>query len=261
MIPDPGSGEAAVEIVSRRAPPQQWTNAAAHLLRRHYVHGVASSLGSALTELVPLSLVVALSPLSIIPAVLVLHTPRPKPTGLAFLAGWVAALAALTSLFLAISSLLGGMHDQPPTWASWLRVGVGAALIVFGIFRWVTRHSKPHVMPGSRHLTEAGPAKALALGAILTVVNPKVLFICAAAGLSIGTSGLGGASAGAVILFVALSASTVALPILAYAASGERLDPTLTRVKAWMEKHNAALVAGILVVIGVMVLYKGVHAL
>ena len=42
-----------------------------------------------LTELIPLALVVALSPLSIIPAVLVLHTPRPRPTGLAFLpAGW-----------------------------------------------------------------------------------------------------------------------------------------------------------------------------
>jgi threonine/homoserine/homoserine lactone efflux protein len=220
-------------------------------------------LGSALTELVPLSLVVALSPLSIIPAVLVLHSPRPKPAGLAFLAGWVAALTALTSLFLAVSSLLGGMHDQRPTWASWLRVIVGAALIVFGIFRWVTRHSKPHQMPGARHLTEAGPGKALALGALLTVVNPKVLFVCAAAGLAIGTSGLADASTGAVFVFVfvVLSASTVALPILAYAASGERLDPTLTRVKVWMEKHNAALVAGILVVIGVMVLYKGVHGL
>ena len=43
--------------------------------------------GSVLTELIPLALVVALSPLSIIPAVLSLHTPRPRPTGLAFLAG------------------------------------------------------------------------------------------------------------------------------------------------------------------------------
>ena len=116
-------------------------------------------------------------------------------------------------------------------------------------------------MPGAHHLTEAGPGKALALGAVLTVANPKVLFICAAAGLAIGTSGLGGAATGAVFVFVVLSASTVALTILAYVSSGERLDPTLNRVKTWMEKHNAALVACILVVIGVMVLYKGVHGL
>ena len=51
-------------------------------------------MGSVLTELIPLALVVALSPLSIIPAVMVLHTPRPRPTGLAFLAGWLIGLAA-----------------------------------------------------------------------------------------------------------------------------------------------------------------------
>ncbi|MDF2822981.1 MAG: putative threonine efflux protein [Mycobacterium sp.] len=222
---------------------------------------MANSWGSALAELIPLAMVVALSPLSIIPAVLVLHTPRPKPTGLAFLAGWVVALAALTSLFLAVSGLLGGMGGQPPNWASWLRIVIGAALLVFGVFRWVTRHTKPHQMPGTRQLTTAGPGKALAFGALLTVVNPKVLFICAAAGLAIGTSGLPNGAPAAVAVFVALSASTVALPVLAYAASGERLDPTLASVKAWMEKHNAALVAGILVVIGLMVLYKGIHGL
>jgi hypothetical protein len=84
-----------------------------------------------LTELIPLALVVALSPLSIIPAVLVLHTPRPRPTGLAFLAGWLLGLAALTAIFLEVSNLLGGLGDKPPPWASWLRIVVGALLIVF----------------------------------------------------------------------------------------------------------------------------------
>ena len=58
-----------------------------------------------------------------------------------------------------------------------------------------------------------------------------------------------------------MAASTVALPILAYTLSGERLDPALDRLKAWMEKHNAALVAVILVIIGLLVLYKGIHGL
>lgn len=222
---------------------------------------MATSWGSTLAELVPLSLVVALSPLSIIPAVLVLHTARPRPTGLAFLAGWVVGLTALTALFIGISGLMGGMKSQPPSWASWLRIGIGAALIAFGAFRWVTRHSKPHQMPGTRHLTEATPGKALLIGAILTVANPKVLFICAAAGLAIGTSGIGAGVWVAEAVYVALAASTVALPILAYAVSGSKLDPTLHTVKVWMEKHNGALVAAILVVIGLLVLYKGIHGL
>jgi Sap, sulfolipid-1-addressing protein len=222
---------------------------------------VDSSWGAVLTELIPLALVVALSPLSIIPAVLVLHTARPRPTGLAFLAGWVAGLAGLTALFIGVSGLLGGMNNQPPGWASWLRIGIGAALIVFGVFRWVTRHSKPHQMPGTRHITEAGPAKALVVGAVLTVANPKVLFICAAAGLAIGTAGIGAGIWSATAVYVAIAASTVALPVLAYTVSGESLDPALTKLKAWMEQHNAALVAAILIVIGLLVLYKGIHGL
>src|SRR4026209_2533307 len=71
----------------------------------------ASDLGTidrVLTELIPLALVVALSPLSIIPAVLVLHTPRPRPTGLAFLAGWLVGPAPLGIAFGAVSGLFRG---------------------------------------------------------------------------------------------------------------------------------------------------------
>ena len=50
-----------------------------------------------LATLIPLALVIALSPLTIIPAVLVLQAPRPRPTGLAFLGGWLLGLVALTA--------------------------------------------------------------------------------------------------------------------------------------------------------------------
>jgi hypothetical protein len=53
----------------------------------------------------------------------------------------------------------------------------------------------------------------------------------------------------------------VLLLVVAYAIAGSRLDPTLRRLKDWLETHNAALVAAILVVIGVMVFAKGVHGL
>lgn len=214
-----------------------------------------------LTELIPLALVVALSPLTIIPAVLMLHTPRPRPTGLAFLVGWLIGLAALTAIFVEVSGLLGGL-DKPPSWASMLRIVVGAALIVFGIYRWLVRKRSEHTPKWMSSLTTVSPGRALVTAIVLCVVNPKVLFICAAAGLAIGTEGLGrpGVWLG-VALYVAVAGSTVALPILAYAVSGDRLDQPLTRLKEWMERQHAMLVAVILVVIGILVLYKGIHGL
>lgn len=214
-----------------------------------------------LTELVPLALVIALSPLSVIPAVLVLQTPRPRPTGLAFLAGWLIGLAVLTVLFIEASGLLGGL-DRPPSWASWVRVAVGAALVVFGVYRWFTRHRSAHAPGWMGRLTTLTPPRALVTAVVLTVVNPKVLLICAAAGVAIATEGLGrpGVYLGA-LYFVLFAGSTVALPILAYAASGDRLREPLTRLRDWMERQHAALVAAILVVLGVLLLYKGIHGL
>ena len=214
-----------------------------------------------LTELIPLALVVALSPLSIIPAVLVLHTPRPKPTGLAFLLGWVVGLTVLVAAFIEVSGLMGGL-DEKPRWASWVRVVVGVALLAFGAYRWVTRARSEHSPKWMSSLTGIAPGRAVVTAAVLTVVNPKVLFICAAAGVAIGTEGLGRPGVWlAAAVFVAVAASTVALPILAYAVSGDRMREPLTRLKEWMERRHAALVAGILIVIGVMVLYKGIHGL
>jgi threonine/homoserine/homoserine lactone efflux protein len=223
---------------------------------------LSGNWGSVLIELIPLAMVVALSPLSIIPAVLVLHTPRPRPTGLAFLAGWLVGLTALTSIFLEVSGLVGGLGGKPPSWASWLRIVVGAALIVFGIYKWLTRKKSEHTPKWMQSLSKLTPARALATGFVLTILNPKVLFICAAAGLAIGTTGLGGTRVWlAVIWYVLVAGSTVALPILAYAVSGDRLHEPLVRLKDWMERQHAVLVATILVVIGLLVLYKGIHGL
>jgi threonine/homoserine/homoserine lactone efflux protein len=214
-----------------------------------------------LTELIPLALVVALSPLSIIPAVLVLHTPRPRPTGLAFLAGWLIGLAGLTVIFLEISNLVVDLN-QPPRWASWVRIVVGAALVFFGVYRWLMRKRSSHTPGWIQKLSKLTPARAGATAVALTAVNPKVLFMCAAAGLAIGTAGLGSTRVWLpVVWYVAVAGSTVAVPILAYAVSGDRLAEPLSRLKDWMERQHAVLVAVILVVIGVLVLYKGIHGL
>lgn len=223
---------------------------------------MAGSWGTVLTGLVPLGLVISLSPLTVIPAVLVLQAPRPRPSGLAFLGGWLFGLAALTALSVGASGLLGGLDKAPPRWSSWLRVVLGAALIVFGVVRWLKRNGQAESPAWMRSFASITPARAGITGAVLAVVRPDVALICVPAGLGIGTSGLGVAGDWvAAAFFVAIAASSVAIPILAYAAAGSRLDDTLARLKDWMDRNNAVLLAAVLVVIGAMVLYHGIHAL
>jgi threonine/homoserine/homoserine lactone efflux protein len=223
---------------------------------------VTGSWGSVLATLIPLALVIALSPLSIIPAVLVLQTSRPKPASLAFLGGWLVGLAALTAIFVASSDALGGLRNSPPTWASWLRVVLGLALIAYGIYHWLTRHSHTESPRWMRSFSTLTPTRAGITGLVLVVVRPEVLICCALAGLAIGSGGQDMAANWILAtVFVAVAGSTVAIPVLAYAGAGNRLDDPMARLKDWMERNNAALLAAILVVIGLMVLYNGIHPL
>ncbi|MGA9488968.1 MAG: GAP family protein [Mycobacterium sp.] len=217
---------------------------------------------SLLATLIPLALVIAISPFSVIPAVLVLQTPRPRPTSLAFLGSWVLGLVALTAAFAASSDALGDLRKSPPTWASWLRVVLGSALIVFGIYRWLTRHGHTESPRWMRSFETLTPTHAGIIGLVLVVVRVEVLTMCALAGLDIGSGDVGMAAKWiAAAIFIAVAASTVAIPVLAYAAAGHRLDDPMARLKAWMEKNNAALMAAILVLIGLMVLHNGLKAL
>lgn len=223
---------------------------------------MAGSWVTVSTGLIPLGLVIALSPITVIPAVLVLQAPRPRPSSLAFLGGWVLSLAAVTALSVAASGLLGGLDKSPPRWSSWLRVIMGAALIGYGIFRWFTRKRDTESPAWMRSFSTITPVRAGLTAAALVVLRPDVVLICVPAGLAIGTAGLGFAGDWlAAAFFVTVAASSVALPILAYAAAGSRLDSALARTRAWMDRNNAALLAAILVVIGVMILRHGLHGL
>jgi hypothetical protein len=215
-----------------------------------------------LGQLIPLALVVALSPLTIIPAiVLVLQSDRARSTGLAFLSGWLCGLAATTAVFVQLPRLLDGFNRPAPAWAAWVRIAVGVALVGFAGWRWVTRHRVTKQPASLNRLSRMTPVGAAAIGFGLILVNPKVLVMNAAAGLAIGTAGWGVAGTWlAVAYYTVLAGSTVLIPILAYAIAGQRVDHQLVRLKQWMERQHAALMAGFLAVVGLLLVYTGIRA-
>lgn len=211
--------------------------------------------------LVPLALIIALSPLSVIPGILMLLTPKPRITGLAFLAGWAAGIAGLTYAFLAAYGAAGGFNG-PAAWTAYARVAIGTALLASGVYRWLTRARSAHTPAWMRSLTGIGPGRAAAAAAALAVINPKVFLTCAAAGVTIAAAGMGSAASRAgVAAFTAVAASSVALPVLAYAAAGKKLDGPLTSLKSWLEARHAALTAAVLIAIGLVVISRGIHGL
>ncbi|MBE1551611.1 hypothetical protein GGC64_005671 [Mycobacterium sp. OAS707] len=223
---------------------------------------MSGSWAAMLGQLIPLALVVAMSPLTIVPAiVLVLQSDRARSTGLAFMFGWLIGLAVTTAVFVQLPRLLDGLNRPAPTWAAWVRLAVGVAFIVFGVWRWLTRHLVTKQPAWLNRLGRLTPVGAFAVAVGLILINPKVLVMNGAAGLVIGTAAVGAAGVWvAVVYYTAIAGSSVLLPILAYAIAGDRVDHQLELMKQWMERQHAVLTAGFLVVVGLLLVYTGIRA-
>ena len=216
-------------------------------------------------ELLPLAVGVAISPIPIIAAILMLLSAKAGGVSVGFLVGWVAGIAVATGVFTALAGAGFGGSGEPSAAVSWIKIGLGALLLLLAVRQWRGR-PKPGTdaaLPGWMSAMDSlTPAKATGLGFLLSAVNPKNLLMCIAAGAAIGSGRLsGGEDVIAVAVFTVLAASTVAVPVLAYAVARDRLRGPLDELKEWLQAHNAAVMSVLLLVIGTVLIGKGIGGL
>jgi len=218
-------------------------------------------MGAVIGDVLPLAIGIAISPIPIIAAILMLFSPRATSTSTGFLLGWILGIVVATAVFTALAGTLktGG---EPSAVASWIKIGLGVLLLLVGIRQWRGRggqHDAPKWMAAIDDFTFP---KALGLGFLLSGVNPKNLIIAAGAGLIIGSGGMGGGGdAAAIALFTVIASSTVAIPVLAHLVAAERMTRPLESLKKWLQDNNATVMATMILVIGVVLVGKGVSGL
>ena len=213
--------------------------------------------------IVPLALVVGLSPLPILPILLIVMTPGARPNSLAFLGAWFVTLTAVVVGAL----LLAGVRDPAPPddqGIGWIQVVTGAVFLALALAKWVRRPG-----PGDAKepptwmaaLDSYTPRQSAGLGAALAAGNPKNLVMALAAGAEIAaiTTSTGNALAG-VGVFVLVGSIGVATPVVAHRLLGDRAPEVLGGWKSWLEANSTALAVGVLVVLGVMLLSAGLSA-
>jgi threonine/homoserine/homoserine lactone efflux protein len=231
----------------------------------HQTLGSEPAVNEVIGDLLPLAIGVAISPIPIIAAILMLLSAKAGGTSLGFLLGWVVGIAAVAGVFTALANAGVGGSAEPSATVSWIKIGLGAVLLLVAVRQWRGR-PKPGAdaaLPGwmSAMDTFTFP-KAAGLGFLLSAVNPKNLLMCVAAGAAIGTATLsGGGDVVAVAVFTVIAASTVAIPVLAYAVASKRLRGPLDELKEWLQTHNAAVMTVLLVVIGTVLIGKGIGGL
>lgn len=213
-----------------------------------------------ISELWPLALAIMLSPFPIIPAILLLFTIHPRSTASSFLGGWLGGIVVATTVFVLVGGFVEA-HDSTPTWIAWARVAAGIALIGLGIEQWLSRKKPKPAPKWMQSLQTATPRKAATLGFLLSAANPKILLLAGAAGIAIGAASDSATTKAAIVmLFSAAASLSVALPVVLYLIRGDKVLTPLGKARDWLERNNAAVMAVVIFVIGVVLVSKGVQS-
>ncbi|MGH3023777.1 MAG: GAP family protein [Gaiellaceae bacterium] len=223
-------------------------------------------MGPAIGDILPLAVGVAISPVPIIAIVLMLATPRAKATGTAFALGWLVGLALVCAIVLVLAGDSATEDSgDPATWASVLKLAVGALFVLLGLKQWRGRPQAGEAaeLPKWMQTIDAfGAGKALGLGALLSGLNPKNLGLTLGAALVVAQAGLStGEEIGVLAVFVLLGSATILGPLVLYLVSGAKARETLDGLKTWMGVHNAAIMTVLLLVLGVKLIGDAVAGL
>lgn len=220
-------------------------------------------MGNVVGEVLPYAMAVAISPIPIIAVVLTLLSPKAKAASVGLLAGWVAGIIVTVTLFILISEVLSpDRSDEATPILGTIQIVVGAVFLFMAVRQWRSRPQKGEevALPKwMQAIDKASVTSAAVIGFLLSAVNPVNMIMLVSAGLTIGSSELGGGSLAIVVaVFVAIAASTMVIPVVCYLLAARTLARPLELLRGWLARYNAIIVALLLLVVSVYMIFQGV---
>lgn len=219
-------------------------------------------MGDAIGAVLPLAVGIAISPVPIVAAILLLVSPKARTAGTGFALGWILGILTVVVVFLVFAAVIpsptvGG--TRPVQGALHLVVGIVLIGLSVRQFRSAARTRDRELPAWMRAIDRLGFWDALGLGVLLSAVNPKNLLLGAAAGIALGSSGVRvGEAAVAITVYVLVAASTILLPVIGVLVAGDRAHQPLHALRAWLERENTVIMGFVLLILGVVVLSKGI---
>lgn len=220
-------------------------------------------MGQAIGDSITLAVGVAISPVPIMAVILMLMSRRAGVNSLAFAGGWIAGVAgALTVVVVASGAIGTGTDGAPSQGTSTVQLTLGVGVVLLGVRSWRRRPAPGQPADVPRWLQaveEITPVRSAGLGVALSAVNPKNLLLIMAGGLAIADAPVSsGGKVVAGVVFVLLAVSTVVVPVVLYRAFGARARRWLASLSGWLESNHTTVMAVLLLVIGVVLIGKGI---
>lgn len=220
-------------------------------------------MGTVIGEILPLALGVAISPIPIIAAILMLLSPKARVTSVGFLLGWVIGIVVAVTVFTLLFSILPEEDpdaSRPIRGVVQLLLGVLLFVLAFGQWRKRPKAGEEAALPKwMKAIDTVTFPVAFGLGFLLSAVNPKNLIMAAGSGTDIGAAALPvGSTVLVVVVYTLIAASTVLVPVIGYLIAADRLRAPLNALRGWLATENAVIMAVLLLVIGMSMVGKGI---
>jgi Sap, sulfolipid-1-addressing protein len=218
-----------------------------------------------LGQILPMAVGVALSPMPIIAVVLMLVSAKARVNGPMFVLGWLLGMIIVGGIVLLVAGPQASDEGAPASWVAYFELVLGALLLLLAIKQWRGRPDdgvEPEPPKWMSAIDSFTPLKSAGVAAVLSGINPKNLLLILAAASTIAQSGISGGEQAVVYgVFCVIGTVGVAIPVIVYFVLGDRAPALLGRMQTWMAHNNAAIMAVLLLVIGVKIFGDGLSAL
>jgi len=223
-------------------------------------------MGQGISEVLPFAIGIAISPIPIIAIILILFSTRARVNGPMFLAGWVVGLSVASTVVYLLTQAANAATDSTTSDAiSWGKIGLGVVLLGLARRNFAKRPKDgetPELPKWMATVQSITPVRAFGLAVVLSVVNPKNLVLAVGAAAGLGQLDLSTDDAVvALAVFVAVASLSIVFAVAYDRFGGEQARASLEAMKAWMTVHNAAVMAVLFLVFGVVLISKGIAPL
>ena len=221
-------------------------------------------LADAISSSLPMAVGVALSPIPVAAILIILMSARAGINATAFLLGWMAGILTVGLVVSLMPGLLTA-RGEPTQLSGLTRVALGVALLLLAVRQWRQRpepDAVADVPPLLARLDTIGVMQSSITGFLLSAIHPKNLILNAAGAAAIDASGLDSAPQYmALVIFALISSVSIAVPIGVYFVARRKVDDLLGRWKDWLIRNNVQVMVALLLILGVLLIARGLHIL
>jgi threonine/homoserine/homoserine lactone efflux protein len=218
-------------------------------------------LTSAIGESLPMAIGVALSPVPVAAAIIIMLTAKARTNAPAFLLGWLTGILTVGLVVFVVPGIETS-SGEPTTTSGYIKTVLGLALLALAVKQWRNRPkagdeiSVPQFFNG---LEQFGFGKSLLTGFLLSAANPKNTVLSVAGAATIDSSSLDpNSQLLALLVFTAVAGSSVLLPVIGYFLFRERTEPVLRNWKDWLIQNNVTVSVVLLIIFATLLIGDGI---